>query len=296
MLTILPGLVIFAIGYLLKRSNILTAESGTVLLKIVFYVGGPALAFHSIVTAEFSKQILVFPLSALILYGCSYLAARYISPWLHLPRPSQGTFILSCMIINVGFTIPFIILAFGDYGVARILLFDVVGDICLFGWAYIVACQYNTESKTNYKVIVRKLMYSPPMWAILLAILTVTLQFPIPQGVTALTTMLGQTVGPLMLLSLGLFFEPKIIQTKPTTIAIAIRMLGGLLIGYVVASLFNLQGAEKQILLLAAASPVGFTTITFSSLEKLDTELAASTVSISVLIGMILIPIILWLS
>jgi malate permease and related proteins len=295
MLTILPGLLIFGIGYLLRRTKVLGKDSGELLLKIVFYVGAPALAFQSIVTAQLSENIFVFPLAALCLYVCCYFIAKIVASRLHLARPSEAVFVLGSMIINVGFTLPFIILLFADYGVTRILLFDIVGDVCLFGWAYIIACKYGNEGTINYKNIALKLLKSPPLWGIVLGLLMRLLNVNTPHTVIQLSSLLGSTVGPLMLLSLGLYFEPKIVQIKPTVLAISIRMLGGLGVGLVLVQLFHLTGVDRHILLLAAASPVGFTSITFASLEKLDVELAASTVSISVLVGMVCVPLILWL-
>ena len=66
-------------------------------------------------------------------------------------------------------------------------------------------------------------------------------------------------------------------------------MVGGLAIGILFVKLFGLTGADRIATLILAASPVGFNTITFSSLEKLDDKFAASIVSAGLIVGMVVI-------
>lgn len=100
-------------------------------------------------------------------------------------------------------------------------------------------------------------------------------------------------MGPLFMIALGVFFEPKIVNLPPTLTAISIRMVIGTFVGIFLATIFGLSGIDKQILILLAASPIGINTITFASLENLDKELAASIVSVGLLIGLIVTPILM---
>lgn len=72
-------------------------------------------------------------------------------------------------------------------------------------------------------------------------------------------------------------------------------MFLGLALGFIFVTIFNLEGINKIIILIASASPVGYNTLTFASLEKLDKEFASSVISYSILTGIILTPLLLFL-
>jgi predicted permease len=58
---------------------------------------------------------------------------------------------------------------------------------------------------------------------------------------------------------------------------------------------FGLTGLTRSAVLLGAAAPIGFNAVVLSHVEKLNSELAASAASISVLIGLAYAPLALWL-
>ncbi len=72
-------------------------------------------------------------------------------------------------------------------------------------------------------------------------------------------------------------------------------MIFGLLVGVSFASLIGLEGQTFIIVSLCSAAPVGFTALTFTSMAKLDMELTTSTVSFSIIIGLIYIPVLIYL-
>lgn len=73
----------------------------------------------------------------------------------------------------------------------------------------------------------------------------------------------------------------------------SIRTGIGLLLGLLFVYLFDLNGVSRTVVLVCSSAPSGLNTLVFSSMEKLDNEFAASVVSYSVIVGMILIPLLL---
>ena len=71
-------------------------------------------------------------------------------------------------------------------------------------------------------------------------------------------------------------------------------MLFGFLAGLLIIQLFDLQGIEKVITIVGTSTPVGFNTLTFSSLENLDKEFAAGLLSYSILIGIFSVQLIIY--
>jgi predicted permease len=119
------------------------------------------------------------------------------------------------------------------------------------------------------------------------------LQLP-PSAITIVAP-IAQMTGPLILIALGIFFSLKIAKL-PIALGIASIRLGlGLLVGILLASALGLEGITYAVIVLCCAGPIGFNALTYSSLAKLDAELSASAVSISILAGLIYIPALIYL-
>ncbi|MDZ4182933.1 MAG: AEC family transporter, partial [Candidatus Cloacimonadaceae bacterium] len=107
-------------------------------------------------------------------------------------------------------------------------------------------------------------------------------------------SLVGQPTVPLVMIALGLYFEPKLKNLGKALIAIAIRMVGGLLLGLLLATIFGLEGITRTVVIVNSATPVGFNTLIFANLENMDREFAATMVSISILIALFYLPLLIY--
>ncbi len=98
---------------------------------------------------------------------------------------------------------------------------------------------------------------------------------------------------PLILIALGIFFSLTLRQVRLVGLALFIRMGLGLAFGIAFASLVGLEGQTFAVVALCSAAPIGFNALTFSSLAKLDIDLTTTAVSLSILIGLVYIPVLL---
>ena len=292
-LELIPILIIFIFGFMSRRFNIFKNEDGDILLKVIFYFTLPSLIIFSIPKIKLSGEMIFLPIIAIWIVLITFFISFFISKKLNLENKSLGTFLVGSMIMEISFTLPFILTAYGQEGLARIVLFDVGNTIMAFSFVYFIACRYGKNGDS--KILVRKIILSQPLLASLLAIiLNITnLQLPIIADNT--TKIIGNLTIPLMMFSLGIYFNPKILKILPTFSFVFVRMFIGLISGYVLIKLFGLDGLDKVIVLIGAVAPVCYNTLTFSSLEDLDKEFAANVISFSILVGFILIPFLIFL-
>jgi hypothetical protein len=288
-LKIIPVVLIFLLGYALKRLNILKKEDGDLFLKVVYYVALPALIIISVADVELRLNFVFLPISAVLTALTTTLISYWTGRILRLPRPSLGTFIIGSTIMNIGFTLPFFITAYGKQGLARITMFDFGNMAIIFTFVYWLACKHGATD-IDQKVMVKKLLLVPPMWALLIAVLLNLLKIPIPSFINDFLGMVGWMMTPLVMLALGLYFSPRMVRMGPVFSATFIRMILGFACGYVLANLFGLEGLNRSIVMIGSAAPVGYTSLTFSYLENLDKEFAASLISFSIIMGMIITP------
>ncbi|HQB98905.1 MAG TPA: AEC family transporter, partial [Candidatus Cloacimonadota bacterium] len=108
-------------------------------------------------------------------------------------------------------------------------------------------------------------------------------------------SLIGQPTTPLVMIALGLYFEPKRKNISKAFLAIFIRMGLGLGIGYLLAMIFNLQGLTATTVIVCSALPIGFNTLIFANLENMDREFAATMVSFSIIIALIYLPLLIYL-
>lgn len=291
-LKISPVIFIFFLGYVLKKINFLKKRDSDLFLKIVFYIVIPSLIILSVtrikITSELIYLIIIAPIIIFITYFTSYVFGKR----LRLEKSTLGAFLVGTMIINNNFVLPFIFEVYGDVGIALLSLFDFGNTLVVLTFVYYIATKYG-DNKSSSKQIYKKFLYSAPIWALFLAILLNLGNIQIPVFIANTLQSVGSLLTPLLMLSVGIYFTPKIVNFVPVTIGVILRSFLGLLLGFVLVNLFDLQGVIRTIALIGSAAPAGFNTLTFSSLEKLDKEFAASLVSVSILFGIVFIPVLI---
>ena len=291
---IIPIILIFLLGYFLKSTKLLKEENASLFLKVVFYISLPALIILSSSSIKLSADLIYLPLAPLAIIFITFFVSFLIGRLLNLPRPTMGVLLTGTMIMNMGFLLPFFIAAYGNEGLAMASLFDFGNGLLAYTLVYFLACKYGNNSY-NAKAMLKKFIVSPPLWALAIAILLNLLHIKTSVVVNNFFQLLGNLTLPLIMLSLGIYFKPKITKFMPLSFAVLIRMFLGLLLGYAIVSLLNINGLSKSIILISSAAPIGYNTLTFASMEKLDIDFAASIVSYSLLIGIIITPLLLFL-
>jgi len=295
-LKILPVILIFGLGYLLKVIGFLNRDNAALFLKVVFYISLPALILLSVSEIRLSPDLFVLPLITICIMLLTYGVSCGLGQWLDLEKKVMGVLLIGTIILNTLFSIPFIVAAYGEEGLSRLMIFDFGNSLLVFTFVYSIACKYG-DQKSNAKMVLRRLMSSSPIWALIIGSVLNLSGIGIHQVGIDFLRVIGHITAPLTMLSLGIYFRPKITRIVPLALGIIVRMLFGLFLGFAFARAFNLEGLDRQIVVIGSSVPAGYATLTFSSIEKLDTEFASSFVSISILLGLFLIPcLILFLS
>lgn len=291
---ILPVIFIFALGVLLRLLGVFRQNHADDFIRLVFYVSLPGLIMNSITEVELTEEFAFLPLISALIIFCMFALSYFAGRLFRLPRQKLGVFIIGTMILNNGFLLPFIIASFGDAGLSRIFIFDFSNGLLAFTFVYYHAIKYGKASDDS-GIPFRKFLYSPPVWALILAITMNLTGLPMPVVASQFFRQLGNLTIPLLMLAIGIYFRPNLQRIYPILTAILIRSGIGLLLGFLLAELFGLEGLTRTIVLLGSSAPIGFNTLTFASLEKLDKEFAASLVSFGILTGLILTPLLIYL-
>lgn len=292
LLNILPVFLLFFVGLILYQTGIIRREHADIFLKLVFYVALPGMIMNSIPQINLTAKLGLLPVISAIVIFSMYFISLFIGKIMGLKPATLGVFMIGTMILNNGLLFPFIIEMYGNEGLARLVIFDFSNGLLAFTFVYYQACKYGTKTK-NDKTLYKKFLFSPTIWALVAGIILNLTNANIPPLLTKFFQITGDLTIPLIMLALGVYFTPRIVKAIPLFTAILIRSGIGFAIGLILCYLFNIEGLSKTIVLISSAAPIGFNSLTFATLEEMDKEFAASLVSVAMVIGLILAPILI---
>lgn len=285
---ILPLILIFALGHGCKRFGLLTKENADLLLKLFFYLILPSIVFLSISRIDLKADLLILPLFAMIMITINFFIATFCRRFFNLSKESTGVFLIGSSITNGAFVYPFTFAMYHEEGLAITYLIDFGNAVITLSFMYFLACRYGSNGQRKGGLY-KKFFFSPPLISLCLAFLFNLAGLQLPEVGTNLLRIMGGMTTPLIMLSLGIYFSPRIPKLAPLLTVVGIRILGGLAVGTALIFLFNLTGLTRTIALIMSVSPSAMNTLIYASMEGLDKEFAASIVSYTTLISMIMI-------
>jgi len=289
---LLPVFVSFGLGILLRSLGLAERTHGDFLLRFVFYVTLPLLILTAVPSLDFHAGKALLPvINILVNLACmsfAYAAIRLRN----FNRKIAGTLVVNTGIVNNSFMFPFILAVYGQSGFADAILFDFGNAVMTATFVYALAFRFGGERSGGWTMVIR-ILKSPLVWALFVAVLLAISGRSIPPLMLSVIAPLANMTGPLILIALGIFVSLKLVNLPVALMTAGIRMGGGLLAGLFLATVLGLEGVTFTVVVLCCSAPIGFTALTYSALAELDTDLSASAVSISLVAGMIYIPVLI---
>ena len=289
---LIPIFIYFAIGLALRKLAVANTSQGEFMLRFVFYVTLPLLILTSLSRTPMTLDKAWLPLANISVNFACMLVALLVVKFLVLDRKTTGTMLVSTMIVNNTFMFPFILAVYGEQSFTDAVLFDFGNALLMATYVHALAFRYGGEDYSPWSRLI-KIIKSPLIWALLLGVIMSITGIRLPQQVVDIVGPLGQMTGPLILVALGIFFSLSLADLKLVSLTVLIRMGMGLLFGIAIANYLDLGDSTFIVVVLCSGAPIGFNALTFSSLAKLDTQLSSSAVSVSVLAGLIYIPLLM---
>ncbi len=289
LLRIFPVIAIFALGAVLRAFKICSRHDGDMLLKLVFYIGIPGLVLPLFATVVITPKLAGLIFFAPVIVLLTYVVSSFFGSRMIADRKRLGTFVIGSITINTLFVLPFVIAAYGNEGFTDAMMIDFGNGISIFSFNYWIACRYGEERGSASKIVL-KFITSPPLWAIAIGLLLNLLGIPLHPVAGEFCKRLGDLTVPMTMIALGIYFTPKLIAPRAIFWASLIRMGIGACAGFTLSRLFGFDPMGQRVATLVGAAPAGFNTLTYSSICKLDSEFAASLVSVSLMTGIVGLP------
>ena len=280
--TIGPVFSVIAVGYLLAARRQLHLPT---LSDLAILVTSPALMFSVLSGTELEADRwgVLAGGTVFIAAGAALLAVGYLFT---VGKGRRGL-LLPAIFWNAGnITLPCARLAFGEEGLEAAAIVFVTMAILTSMFGIWIA-----KGENGLGEALRLPLLYGGVGGMALAVTDTTL----PRIVMEPIEMLGATAIPIMLLNLGIQLRTLRVTDLAHSIAVvAIRMGGGVVFGLLFVTLFEIDGLERQILLLASVMPPAVINVVFAQRYQCDPNLVASCIVLGTFASLVTIPVLLF--
>ncbi|MHA1233997.1 MAG: AEC family transporter [Promethearchaeota archaeon] len=290
----LLSISIVAIGYIVKKLNILKESDGDTIAKIIFNITLPAVILQVTTTIQFELSLILLPLIGIVFGFLMTFIALLV--FRNHPPNLKGAMIMTMIGFNVGnFFFPIVEGIWGQSGMQYIALFDAGNAFTIFIICYIMSTIYSPKNqenvvKLNVNYILKRIVRSAPILSYIIALIINFSGLVIPSFFSELLDILARANSALALLLLGVFLHLKFGKAEWISIlkVLVLRYGVGLLVGLALFFLLppsTFNHLFRIIICLALILPVGLAVIPFSVENGYDQKLVAMAVNLTIIIS-----------
>ena len=281
---ILPVFLVGGCGYIVGRS---VRSEPAILIKILFYLLGPALVFRSIYASEISigsaVSIGLFVLLLQIaMFGISRIVGR-LRGW-DGDTQASGTLVLT--FANCGnYGLPVLLFAFGEQAFAFGIVLVLV-SIMMQGTLGIGVASWH-KGELWYRGLTQVLK-APYLYAFLLAMLLRTTSADLPLSVFRAVDLLATAAIPGQLLMLGIqLSRVRLHHFGVDSMLLSVMKLTiPPLLGWGLTLMLGIDGLLQSVLIVEAGMPSAVNALILATNYRRNTELAATTVFVSTVLSL----------
>lgn len=287
-------MLIIAIGYGIKRLGWVSARDFPIFSNIVLRITLPCALIVSFDTFELTPALLFIAVGAfavnLVQEVSGFLLGR------RQGRVAQAFGVLNVGGHNIGlFAMPYLAGMLGPHAIAYAIIFDVGNTLAAAGVGYAWGISLSQPDRRMSPMrFVRQILRSPVFDTYLVLLVLGTLQWHLPRAVISFASVVGGANTFLAMLMIGIGLEIALPHHKYLAAA---RHLG---LRYALATCFALavwwmplDQFVRIVLCMLLYSPIPSMTAGFVAEAKGDVELSTFMTSVSIVVGIVVMPVIL---
>ncbi len=279
---IAPVFVVAGIGFFLEYRGI--GFHSETLSRLAMMIGTPALVFSSLSSTtlpdESFARVVLLSIAAVVSGGAMASLALLA---LRLPL---RTYLSSLSLPNAGNAgLPLVFFAFAEPGLTIGAAFFFV--IALVQYTVVPAIVTGDPG-------FRKLLREPLIWSIVAVILFRVTKLPVPNVVADTTALLGGLMIPVMLVLLGgALARLKVRDIGMSALLAGVRLAVGVATGFLLVTLFRLEGVEAGAIFLLSAMPSALITYVIAEHYGRSPERVAGLVVSSTVLNFACLPLLI---
>lgn len=286
--------LIIALGYCLKKWNILKEKDGEAMARLIFNVTLPSLiivTFHSI-TIDSSLMMLVV---LGFVYG---IIVAILGLFIFRKEERRNKGMLGMLIpgFNIGlFAYPLVQGIWGEVGIKYFGMFDIGNAIITFGVSYLIGSYYAKEDVVlNFKHVAGKMGRSIPLMTYVIIFIINLTGLSLPGTVIDITSVISKANMPLSLMLLGIYLNFSFQKSywKGIGRVLGIRYGVGLFFGLLGFFLLPVDDMFRYTVLIALILPMATSVLPYSVEFKYNQRFVGTAANLSILISFVLLWVI----
>lgn len=278
---VFPLFLMMALGYFIRKIELIDEKSLQKLNGIVFKVLLPLMVFYNIYTTNREealnfKLILFAFLSIIVVFGVLFI----MIPKLEKDNKRRGVLIQGIFRSNfMIFGIPVVRDLYGQaaVGSASLLLGFIVP---VFNVLAVVALAYFKQGKIDKKSLVKEVLKNPFIIASLLGLLALAMQVKLPLAMHKTIADVSASASPLALIVLGGLFKFNTIKgcVKQIVIGVVGKLILVPMVFIIISMMLGYRGVDLACLMVIFGSPVSVSSFAMAQQMDGDAELAGHLV------------------
>lgn len=294
--TILSIILMIALGYFIKRIDLISLNDVDSLNNLVIYVLLPCMIFSALYSADLSLIPVLGFLPFIILFSSfiTGIVSYFILKKLNFSDRKLWSVLITLMIANTGFMgYPVNIGIFGYDGFLRAIFCDIATMFTFLILSFVLVLKFGGTVKTAF----RKILFFPPLWAIVLGVCLNLANIQIGDVLNNTINYLGNGAIPVIMISLGISIDLIGIKRNRSMVAftLVMKLLFFPLVAFFIVSFFGLVDLQYSVSIVEAAMPSGMLSLILAITYKLDFELTSDCIFINTIFSLLTLPIIIML-
>lgn len=279
---------------ILTPAGLSAGQTRLVLTTVVYYLFLPAMVLEVLWMADIGLQSFQYTLLGVASIIFAILCIWLVGVLFKFGNKRLGALMLAAAFPNVTYLgLPVLEQTFGSWARSVVIQLDLFAAApFLFTVGIMLARHYGEEGEENSRSVLSYLN-TPPFWAAAVAVLLNRYDIVPPDWLFGVLQKLSAAVVPLMLFSLGLALNWKVVAVRnmPYMIpVILIKMLLMPLFALFVVNYLSLEGNLKAAAVLDLAMPSMVLGIVFCDRYRLDSALYAMAVTITTGLSLLTLP------
>ena len=221
--TILSIILMIALGYFIKRIDLISINDVDSLNNLVIYVLLPCMIFSALYSADLSLIPVLGFLPFIILFSSfiTGIVSYFILKKLNFSDRKLWSVLITLMIANTGFMgYPVNIGIFGYDGFLRAIFCDIATMFTFLILSFVLVLKFGGTVKTA----IRKILFFPPLWAIVLGVCLNLANIQIGDVLNNTINYLGNGAIPVIMISLGISIDFIGIKRNRSMVAFTLVM------------------------------------------------------------------------
>lgn len=285
-------IVMLAVGWVLRRLNLLKPENSSILNKVVIVVAFPALIIISLNQATITLSLFRIVVPAILTPAIICAIAYAFGSFLRLPPKALGAFVLVSSFGNTGFLgIPLTIKLLGINYLPNAIIYDAIGTGVMV-WVLGLSIAIYLGRKTKGGKL--------PLYLILPPFIGLAIGFALngvhlPTLAEEVLRDLSALIVPLIMISIGITLGARKVSGAILIISIAalFKLFLSPLTAHFIGSAVSLGAVSSKAVLLQSSMPTALATSIIGAEYDLTTEILSGTILISTVLTMVTTPMLL---